>query len=187
MRLKNIVILILVLPHRFKDNYTKDASVCCFSRYDEDWRTNSRTNNFKKEDGEGDYTKSGYGSYRSNSIFYTNTDGTPLDDSISQKHGIGVYPVRVEYQNVFSDYFYDLNNRVFNGVQKNGLGAYYQNTIMFYIADNSTKVRWWKQPTDTDFTEIDDFYVYDALNETLQGGNPTLAGNKPQDHFFELH
>lgn len=170
------------VPHRFKDNFTKDASVCCYARYDPDWRTNSRTNNFATEDGEGDFTKPGYGTYRDHSIFFTNEDGTQLDDTISQNHNIGIYPVRIEYQNTFADFYYNMNNRAYNGVQSNGGATYYQNMILWTNDGNRNFVRWWKQSPDTDFTTIDDFYVYDSLNEVIGENYPSLAGNTYTDN-----
>tara|TARA_R110001592_G_scaffold181311_5_gene424035 strand:- start:730 stop:4698 length:3969 start_codon:yes stop_codon:yes gene_type:complete len=170
------------VPHRFKDNFTKDASVCCYARYDKDWKTNSRTNNFKTEDGNGDYTKSGYGTYRNHSMFFTNEDGSTLDDSISQKYNIGVYPVRIEYQNTFEDFYYNMNNRAYNGLQSNGGTTYYQNMILWTNDGNRNFVKWWKESPDTDFTPISDFYVYDCLNETIGSNYPTLAGNTYTDN-----
>ena len=170
------------VPHRFKDNYTKDASVCCYARYDPDWKTNSRTNNFPTEDGEGDFTKAGYGTYREHSIFFKDKEGNDLDDSISQKYNIGIYPVRVEYQNVFSDFYYNMNNRFYQAQNYNGLTVDYQNAIYFTNDGNRTFLKWWKQATDTDFTAIVSFYIYDSFNETIQNNYPTLAGNTYTDN-----
>lgn len=167
------------VPHRFKDNKEKNASIAFKSRYIENWRELMKFDNLDGAENLEDLPE-GCGMYDT-SYFDPNTQ----DDTLSKQYNIGVYPIDM-HANKNPIVLYELSNTywICDGIENNNILKFtipYNGFLLKIVAavdqDHQTyggysiyefldnPAGWFNQS---------DYYIYCHQNQTVKAGRNSL-------------